>query len=295
MNTIEIPGKSWQIEVKYVTPTLAQAMLSYCHEDQRRLRIGHATALTAHMTAGRFESVDTIKIDCDGAVIDGQHRLCAIVQSGIPQQLLIVSNVPDHVKQYLDQGAKRSEGDRLKMQYGLNPSTGVKTALKLLRTDLCRTNYDLNIFKEDITVMYEDLVLHTDCLKLLSQLDSKKKRGNKWLNGPQLAAAMSVLYRYDLSVERAGALWRWAHIASHGSSTGGGVSEIEEANGRKFFEAIRAKKHGLGGREVMHNYKVAVHVAEQHMLGKQAQFKPKEKHTWTFPGCPSEHIQTEKN
>ncbi len=287
MNPIEIPGKSWQVEVKLVTPTLAEAMLSYLHEDQRRLRVNHATALTAHMKAGRFEGIDTIKIDCNGAIIDGQHRLFAISQSGVSQELIIISNVPERIKQYLDQGAKRSEGDRLKMQYGLNPSTGVKTAMKLLRTDLCRTSYDLSIYKEDITGMYEDLMLHKDCLKLLSQLDSRKKRGNMWLNGPQLAAAMVILYRYDLSVERAGSLWRWAHLASHGKSTGGGVTELEEHNGRGFFEAIRSKKHGLGGREVMTNYKVALHVAEQHMLGKKAQFKKKEKHTWVFPGCPS--------
>jgi hypothetical protein len=285
-NTFEISGKTWKVETKLITPALAEAMLSYLHDDQRRLRVGHASALIAHMETGRFEGIDTVKIDCDGNVIDGQHRLFAIAQSGIPQQMIIVSNVPNHIKQYLDQGAKRSEGDRLKMQYGLNPSTGVKTALKLLRTDLCRTNYDINIYKEDITLMYKDLVLHTDSLKLLSQLDSKKKRGNKWLNGPQLAAAIAVLYRYDLSVERAGALWRWAHLASHGTSTGAGTTSLEEHNGRKFFEAIRSKRHGLGGREVMQNYKVAIHVAEQHLLGKQAQFKPKEKHTWTFPGCP---------
>ena len=295
MNTLEIPGKSWQLEVKQITPMLAQAMMSYMHEGQRRLRVGHATSLVAHMTAGRFEGVDTIKIDCDGNVIDGQHRLFAIIQSGIPQYLPIVTNVPTYVKQYLDQGAKRSEGDRLRMQYGLNPSTGVKTALKLLRTDLRRTNYDINVYKEDITSMYDDLIVHHDCLKLLSQLDSQKKRGNKWINGPQLAAAMVVLYRYDLSVERAGTLWRWAHLASHGTSTGSGTTVLEEHNGRKLFEAIRSKKHGLGGREVMHNYKVAVHVAEQHMLGKQANLKPKEKHTWTFPGCPSEHTQAERN
>jgi hypothetical protein len=286
MTTLKVPGKSWQVQIKLVTPELARTMLFNLHEDQRRLRIAHATALMAHMEAGRFEGVDTIKIDCNGEVIDGQHRLQAIAQSGEPQYLLIVSNVPDCIKQYLDQGARRSEGDRLKMQFGLNPSTGVKTALKLLRTDLCRANYDLSIYKEDITLMYEDLLLHEKCLKLLSQLDSKKKRGNKWLNGPQLAAAMVVLYRYDCSVERAGSLWRWAHLASHGTSIGGGINELEEHNGRKFFEAIRSKKNGLGGREVMQNYKVAVHVAEQHMLGKKAQFKAKEKHTWTFPGCP---------
>jgi hypothetical protein len=136
-------------------------------------------------------------------------------------------------------------------------------------------------------LMYKDLLVHADCLKLLSQLDSKKKRGVKWLNGPQLAAAMAVLYRYDLSVERAGNLWRWAHLASHGVSPGGGVTELEEHNGRKFYDAIKSKKNGLGGRELMTNYKVAVHVAEQHMLGKKATFKAKEKHTWTFPSSPT--------
>lgn len=287
MKTIQVPTKPWSVEVKLVNPSLAQAMLSYLHEDQRRIRIGHMSGLAAHMKAGRFEGIDTIKLDEDGNVIDGQHRLSAIVESGEPQYLIIVSSVPETIKQYLDQGAKRSEGDRLKMQFGLNPSTGVKTALKLLRTDLCRTNYDLSVYKEDITLMHEDLMIHADCLKLLSQLDGKKKRGVKWLNGPQLAAAMAVLYRYDLSVERAGNLWRWAHMASHGISVGGQITELEEHNGRKLYEAIRAKKNGLGGRELMANYKVAIHVAEQHMLGNKAKFTSKQKHTWVFPNSPT--------
>lgn len=283
MQALQIPGKSWSVEVKLVTPTLAMAMLSYLHEDQRRIRIQHANSLRAHIEADRFEGIDTIKLDADGNVIDGQHRLTAIAESDKPQWLIIVSGVPGYINQYLDQGAKRNEGDRLKMQYGLNPSTGVKTALKLLRTDLCRTNYDINIYREDIGLMHEDLLVHQNCLKLLSQLDSKKKRGIKWLNGPQLAAAMVVLYRYDLSVERAGALWRWAHLASHGSPPSGGVTELEEQNGRRFYDAIKSKKSGLGGRELMQNYKVAIHVAEQHMLGNKAKFIAKEKHTWTFP------------
>lgn len=287
MKAIQVPTKPWSVEVKLVTPELAQAMLSYLHEDQRRIRVGHMNGLSAHMRAGRFEGIDTIKLDAEGNVIDGQHRLSAIVESGEPQYMIIVTSVPESVKQYLDQGAKRNEGDRLKMQFGLNPSTGVKTALKLLRTDLSRTNYDLNVYKEDISLMHQDLLVHANCLKLLSQLDCKKKRGVKWLNGPQLAAAMVVLYRYDLSVERAGSLWRWAHLASHGVSPGGGITELEEHNGRKFYEAIRAKKNGLGGRELMTNYKVAVHIAEQHMLNNKAKFIAKQKHTWTFPNSPS--------
>lgn len=287
MKAIQVPSKPWSVEVKLVTPELAQAMLSYLHEDQRRIRLGHMNGLSAHMRAGRFEGIDTIKLDAEGNVIDGQHRLSAIVESGEPQYMIIVTSVPESVKQYLDQGAKRNEGDRLKMQFGLNPSAGVKTALKLLRTDLSRASYDLNVYKEDISLMHQDLLVHANCLKLLSQLDCKKKLGVKWLNGPQLAAAMVVLYRYNLSVERAGSLWRWAHLASHGVSPGGGITELEEHNGRKFYEAIRAKKNGLGGRELMTNYKVAVHVAEQHMLNNKAKFIAKQRHTWTFPNSPS--------
>ena len=129
MKAIQVPSKPWSVEVKLVTPELAQAMLSYLHEDQRRIRVGHMNGLSAHMRAGRFEGIDTIKLDAEGNVIDGQHRLSAIVESGEPQHMIIVTSVPESVKQYLDQGAKRNEGDRLKMQFGLNPSTGVKTAL----------------------------------------------------------------------------------------------------------------------------------------------------------------------
>ena len=288
MTILSIPGEQYTIEVKFVTPDLARAMLSCLHPDQRKMRSPHVVTLAAHMQAGRFKGIDTIKLDENGTVIDGQHRLQAIVDSQQGQYLIVVGNVPESLNQYLDQGATRSEGDRLKIQYGVNPTSGVKTALKLLRTDLHMSNYNLKIYKENITLMYEDFLTHETALKLLSQLDETKKRGIKWLNGPQLAAAIVLLYKYDLSIEAAGTLWRWAHLASHGTSVGGGVTDLEEHNGRKFFDAIRSKRHGLSGREIMRNYQFAMHIAEQHMLGKKAQFKPKEKHSWIFPNSPAQ-------
>lgn len=50
---------------------------------------------------------DSVKFDTDGVLIDGQHRLMAVVQCGIPQQMLVVRNVTPAAKIVTDTGKPR--------------------------------------------------------------------------------------------------------------------------------------------------------------------------------------------
>lgn len=54
--------------------------------------------------------------NCDGTLLDGQHRLMAIVKSGTPRWMLVVNNVPAEIQNIIDTGKTRSSGDVL----GLN-------------------------------------------------------------------------------------------------------------------------------------------------------------------------------
>lgn len=57
-----------------------------------------------------------IIFDCNGQLIDGQHRLAAVVQSGISLPMLIVRGVEPEVFSTLDSGQTRTLGQILKMK-----------------------------------------------------------------------------------------------------------------------------------------------------------------------------------
>jgi hypothetical protein len=58
---------------------------------------------------------ESIKFDRHGNLLDGQHRLQAIAQSGTTQRLLIVSGIDPAVRGVIDTGAVRTGGDALRM------------------------------------------------------------------------------------------------------------------------------------------------------------------------------------
>lgn len=56
---------------------------------------------------------DPIRFNADGKLIDGQHRLHAIVKSGKPQHMLIISGLNSDVFDTIDVGKRRSPADLL--------------------------------------------------------------------------------------------------------------------------------------------------------------------------------------
>lgn len=59
---------------------------------------------------------ESIKIDEDGNLLDGQHRLTSIVQSGHEQQMLVARNVPRSSMRTIDRGHGRTVADWLKIR-----------------------------------------------------------------------------------------------------------------------------------------------------------------------------------
>lgn len=56
---------------------------------------------------------DPIRFNEDGALIDGQHRLQAIIKSGVAQKMLVIHGLGDDTFETIDVGKKRSHGDLL--------------------------------------------------------------------------------------------------------------------------------------------------------------------------------------
>ena len=68
-------------------------------------------------------SPDDIAVDDQGCLINGQHRLWAVVKSGIPQPFVILYNLPPKTKDIINNGNPTTSKDRAKMnlsEIGMN-------------------------------------------------------------------------------------------------------------------------------------------------------------------------------
>lgn len=96
-----------------ITPALAQQMLTEKNVLNRPIRDKHVAALAKDMAEGRWKvNGDTI---CLGKtrLIDGQHRLWAVVMSEVTIQSFVVEGLDDDVFDTKDVGRRRTAADTL--------------------------------------------------------------------------------------------------------------------------------------------------------------------------------------
>lgn len=80
----------------------------------RPLNERHANSLAEEMGAGRWKTNgEPIIRGTDGRIIDGQHRLEAVIRSGRKIKFLVVEGVSNDVFDTIDLGRKRSAADTL--------------------------------------------------------------------------------------------------------------------------------------------------------------------------------------
>lgn len=126
-------------QVERISPGTAEKYLALNLDKNRPIRPSTIRDYSNKMLAGEWVPTHQgIAFDQDGHLIDGQHRLRAIVDSGVTVQLMVTRGLrPDSFKA-LDLGARRKMSDILripkthsevalfiaKMVVGHNPTTG---------------------------------------------------------------------------------------------------------------------------------------------------------------------------
>lgn len=99
-----------------ISPAIAEEFLT-ANTHNRALRERVVALYAGDMRDKRWvENGESIKIAVDGTVIDGQHRLEAIVGSGTTQKMLVVRNLPMSVQESIDTGSKRTFADVLRLR-----------------------------------------------------------------------------------------------------------------------------------------------------------------------------------
>lgn len=105
------------VEIMTVTPEQATEWLETRNTNNRRIRKNQVQQLARDMAEGNWLLTgDSIKFDKNGVLRDGQHRLAAIVESGIPAQLLVVRGIEPEAQSAIDIGSRRLAYDALKLR-----------------------------------------------------------------------------------------------------------------------------------------------------------------------------------
>lgn len=103
-----------KIEKVFVSPEMAAKMLVK-NTNNRRLDPARITRYANDITNGRWvaDTGELIKLDSEGNVLDGQHRLSAVVRSGKGIWIHLATGVASEVFDVIDSGKSRSVADVL--------------------------------------------------------------------------------------------------------------------------------------------------------------------------------------
>lgn len=106
--------------VEAVNPTLA-ARWMLCNTCNRKIRFPTVDKYSYAMSSGVWTvSNDDICFDPEGNLLNGQHRLLAIIQSGTTQIMTVKRNVPRSAMKHMDRGTSRSYADQLRFAGEMN-------------------------------------------------------------------------------------------------------------------------------------------------------------------------------
>jgi len=119
-------------EIK-MTPALAIKLLQ-ANVMNRLLSPRRVNSLAHAMASGNWRNDgNPIKMGSDGRLIDGQHRLAAVIQSGASVTMLLATEVDPLVRMTVDTGRSRSFRDYLRME-DVRQASDVAAAVRLVFT-----------------------------------------------------------------------------------------------------------------------------------------------------------------
>lgn len=126
-------GRQHMITIEVVSPETARNWLGH-NTHNRVLRKQIVSAYARDMKAGRWEFDGTpIRFALDGTLLDGQHRLQAIVESNTTQTMAILRGLDPKSQVTMDSGIARKAGDQITL-VGKRNGSALSAAAKAVLT-----------------------------------------------------------------------------------------------------------------------------------------------------------------
>ena len=128
--TYNVDGFNIIEEVREITPQEASEILATKNVKNRKTNKNHVNALALNMTNGTWRyNADPIRFDANDVLIDGQHRLFAVVMAQKPILFKIVRGLDPEAFKVIDMEAKsRNLADLFKID-GIPHYTGIASII----------------------------------------------------------------------------------------------------------------------------------------------------------------------
>lgn len=129
--TLPIGESEITFDVVKVTPALAEKWIGK-NVRNRNVYARWVKELARMMSDGEWElNGEAVKFSVAGDLLDGQHRLLAVIASGKTVPILVVRGLPAETQDLMDTGRARTAGNMLQIK-GFSNSTSMAAAAKLI-------------------------------------------------------------------------------------------------------------------------------------------------------------------
>lgn len=129
-----------EISVIDVTPALAEEWLT-ANDHNRRIDLRTVDAYARDMAAENWSlNGEAVKIADDGTLLDGQHRLAAVVRAGVTVPMVVVTGLAMETQRTMDAGRRRTFADNLKIEEVSNSPIAASIALRMCAWDQGHTD-----------------------------------------------------------------------------------------------------------------------------------------------------------
>ena len=184
-----------KFEVMDITPDMAKKILAHRNKNNRPIRYTHLEKLSDAIEKDEWKVTNQgIAFDHDGNLIDGQHRLAAILQTRKTVKMMVATNMDKGIFDVVDTGSKRSTGDALDI-LGSEHGRIVSAALKIY---ICYQKFPEKAWSgaaiqqpstSDVIAIYKD---RQDEIEALLSVIKKKHRNFKCFS-MSLGLVLSIL------------------------------------------------------------------------------------------------------
>ena len=147
------------VRVAEVTPAMASSLLK-SNIGNRTVRRNRVANYATQMRRGQWQLTgDPIRISRTGRLLDGQHRLLAIVEADVSVQTLIIEGLEDEVFAVIDSGLGRSPSDALTFA-GIGSASHIAPVVRIL----IGIENELNIYNTEAMslVTRQDILDYTE-------------------------------------------------------------------------------------------------------------------------------------
>jgi hypothetical protein len=209
LSTAEDIGTDPRVEWMTVSPGDAEQLLE-SNEANRNMRARVVSAYSRDMLADRWlVTGETIKIGRHGELLDGQHRLQAIIQSGKTQRLLVVRDLDPDTRVVIDTGAVRNGGDALRMagMGGNNPYALAAAARLMVLWESDRLTHMTSGTRADDRATHQEIVDTVTRRPDLLDAVHDATRDYQRIGIPPGPQAMARTVLYDLDAHDADIFW----------------------------------------------------------------------------------------